>query len=124
MLPGYSPDDMIAELRQLIGNEVELEVLRYDPSPAEPDMGLFPTLAGVLQTADPGSLAVPMLFPGATDGRFFSKLGIQTYGFIPMKLPDGFNFMQLFHAADERIPVEAVTFGTEAMFQVLQRFGG
>ncbi len=124
LLPGYRPEDMIAELQQLIGNDVEVEVFRYDPCPGEPDMGLFPTLADVLQTADPDSLAVPMLFTGITDGRFFSRLGIQTYGFIPMKLPDGFNFMQLPHAADERIPVEAVTFGTEAIYQVLQRFGG
>ena len=39
LLPGYKPDDMIAELRQIIGPDVELEVLRYDPGPAEPDMG-------------------------------------------------------------------------------------
>jgi hypothetical protein len=27
------------------------------------------------------------------------------------------------HAADERIPVEAVAFGTQAIFEALQRFG-
>jgi len=30
---------------------------------------------------------------------------------------------QLAHAPDERIPVEAVAFGAEAMYQVLHRFG-
>ena len=40
-----------------------------------------------------------------------------------MKLPAGFNMMHLIHAADERIPVEAVSFGTEAIYKVLQRFG-
>ena len=30
LLPGNNPDDLIAELRQIIEQEVELEVLRYD----------------------------------------------------------------------------------------------
>jgi len=39
-----------------------------------------------------------------------------------MKLPEDFNFMQAIHAADERIPVEALAFGTDAIYKVLQRF--
>jgi acetylornithine deacetylase/succinyl-diaminopimelate desuccinylase-like protein len=123
LLPGYSPDDMVVELRQVVGDQVELEVLRYDPCPAKPDMGLFSTLAGILQEADPGGLPVPMLLPAVTDGRFFSTLGIQTYGFTPMKLPADLSFTQSIHAADERIPVEAVDFGTDAIYKALQRFG-
>ena len=121
LLPGYKPDDMIAELHQLVGNEVELEVTRYDPGPAEPDMGLFDTLAGILREADPEGTPITMLLPAVTDGRFFSRLGIQTYGFLPMKLPADFNFTQTIHAADERIPVEAMDFGTNAIYEVLKR---
>ena len=40
-----------------------------------------------------------------------------------MKLPEEFLFANLAHAADERIPVEALDFGTEAILQALQRFG-
>ena len=54
--------------------------------------------------------------------RFFAPLGIQTYGFIPMRLPSDFKFLQLIHAADERVPVSALEFGTEAIFRALQRF--
>jgi len=123
LLPGYTPNDMIAELRQLIGDEVELEVVRHDPCPAEADMGLFDTLAGILQEADPGSVPFPLLLLGATDGRFFGQLGIQTYGFTPMTIPEGLNFWEFIHAADERIPVEAVEFGTDMIYRLLQRFG-
>jgi hypothetical protein len=38
-------------------------------------------------------------------------------------LPDTINFVQTIHAADERIPVEAVEFGTNAIFQACQRVG-
>lgn len=86
-------------------------------------MGLFDTLAGILREADPDGIPLPLILPAPTDGRFFSRLGIQTYGFLPMKLPSDLNFMQTIHAADERIPVEALAFGTEAIYKVLQRFG-
>jgi acetylornithine deacetylase/succinyl-diaminopimelate desuccinylase-like protein len=66
---------------------------------------------------------VPLLLSGVTDGRFFSRLGIQTYGFLPMLLPEGFNFTQTIHGADERIPVDAIEFGANAIFRALQRVG-
>ncbi len=123
LLPGYAPADMIAELRRLVGADVEVEVIRHDPGPSEPDMGLFDTLAGILRGADPDGIPVPLLFPAITDARFLSRLGIQTYGFLPMKLPEGFNFNQTVHAADERIPAEALSFGASAIYKVLQHFG-
>jgi len=122
LLPGFKPDDMIAELRRLIGNDLELEVLRHDSGPAEPDMGFFDTLSSILREADLGALPVPMFMPGVTDGRFFSQLGIQTYGFTPMNLPPGLELLQKAHAADECIPVEALDFGANAIYQALQRY--
>lgn len=123
LLPGFSPKDMLAELRAVVGEEVTFEVVRHDPGPTEPDMGMFDTLKDILAEADPSGIPIPYLMTGVTDGRFFSKLGIQTYGFTPMKLPEDFNFSSIVHAADERIPVAAVEFGTQAIYQALQRFG-
>lgn len=124
LLPACRPDDMVAELRQIVDNHIEFEIIRYDPGPSEPDMGLFDTLTDILREADPDGIAVPLLLSGVTDGRFFSRLGIQTYGFLPMLLPKDFNFSQSIHAADERIPVEAVDFGANAIYKLLQRFRG
>jgi len=86
-------------------------------------MGLFDILGGILREVDPSGIPLPLLLPTGTDGRFFSKLGIQTYGFIPMLFPKDFNFWQNTHAANERIPVEALNFGTDALYKVIQRFG-
>ena len=122
LLPGFGPDDMLAEVQQIIGADVDLEISRYDPGPAEPDMGLFPLLSDILRAADPPAVPVPMLLPGATDGRLFAKLGIQTYGFLPMPLPPGFNFIETIHGSDERLPVEALGFGAEAIYQLICRF--
>jgi len=123
LLPGFQPQDLFSELGAALGEDLDYEVLLYDRGTTETDFGLFPFLADVLGQAHPGSHQVPYLLPGSSDARFFAQLGIQTYGFIPMNLPASFNFFETIHAADERIPVESVEFGAQAMFQVLARFG-
>ncbi len=123
ILPGYTPDDLMSEVKAVVDEGIELEVVYHDPVPSSPDMGLFGTLAEVLRHADPEGIPVPMLLPGATDGRFLARLGIQSYGFLPMSLPPDFNFSQTIHGPNERIPTQALSFGCEAMYQLLRRFG-
>jgi acetylornithine deacetylase/succinyl-diaminopimelate desuccinylase-like protein len=122
MLPGMTAENMLSEVRGRIGRFADVEVVRSDPGPAAPDMGLFDTLGGVLQELDPQGTAIPFVLGAVTDARFLSKLGIQTYGFTPLKLPEDFNFLSGVHGADERIPVDALDFGVEAVFRALQRF--
>lgn len=125
IVPGQTADDLLSELGALLGGDVALELIHSDIYPApEPDMGMFDMLAGLLREADPGGEPVPLFLAAVTDARFFTRLGIQTYGFIPMKLPRDLEFTALLHAADERIPVEALAFGTDAVYQALLRFGG
>lgn len=127
ILPGQDCDSVHNELRDLLGPDVELELQIMaggkGVSPANPDMGLFATLADILRQADPDAIPVPAITPAGTDGRWFSQLGIQTYGYLPMDLPPEIEFMSALHAADERIPVSAMEFGTNAMFSLIQRFG-
>ena len=124
LLPGFGPDDLISELRTVGGDEGQFEVVRFEPGPSTVDMGLFDTLADILKEADMEAVPCPLLLSAVTDGRFFSRLGIQTYGFLPMSLPEEFSFMETIHGVNERIPVEAVEFGTRAIYQALQRFSG
>ncbi len=55
---------------------------------AEPDLGLFDLLAAIVKERDPEGVPVPFLLPAVTDGRWFNQLGIQHYGFLPMRLPE------------------------------------
>ena len=86
-----------------MGKEVTFSLLRHDPGPPKPNMGLFDTLAGILREADPAAIPVPLLLDSVTDGRFFSRLSMQTYGLPPMQLPENLNFAGLINAAGERI---------------------
>jgi acetylornithine deacetylase/succinyl-diaminopimelate desuccinylase-like protein len=123
LVPGVSTDEFLSELRAILGDDVELLPIIDDGFTPTTDMGLFETLAGILKDADPEGTPTPYVISGATDGRIFARLGIQTYGFVPMLLPPDFNFAATVHAADERIPVSALEFGTAAIFQAIQRFG-
>jgi acetylornithine deacetylase/succinyl-diaminopimelate desuccinylase-like protein len=121
-LPGFTPEQVMAEVRDVVGADVELELVRHDPGPPAPDLTLYEMLARILQELDPDGIPVPFMQPGVTDARFFAPLGIQTYGFVPLRLPSDFGFLSVVHAADERVPVSALEFGTEAIFRALQRF--
>jgi acetylornithine deacetylase/succinyl-diaminopimelate desuccinylase-like protein len=121
LLPGFTADDLLRELRALLGAEVTLEVVNYEPGPAETDWRGYEALARIMQQADPQGTPFPYLLSGVTDARFFSKLGIQTYGFVPLDLPDG--LIETVHAADERVPVAALEAGAQIMYQVLLQLG-
>jgi len=121
MLPGYNIDDIISELKKVIG-DFEFEILREESLPYKLDISLLDTLKEILYKADPTGTAVPILLTSPTDARTFDKLGIQTYGFTPMILHKEMNFTKLVHSADERIPIEAIEFGTNCIYELLKNF--
>jgi len=123
VLPGFGAEDLVRELHPVLGASADVEVLRFDPGPPAPDMGLFGCLTAVLSEMHPETTPVPLLLAASTDARHFARLGIQTYGFLPMPLPPDFDFSATIHAADERVPVGAVEFGAEALDRLLGRFG-
>ena len=125
MLPGFTATQMIAEVKAVVGNEVEIEQIGQGvPQKAQPDMGLFPLLSSILRHYDPAGSPIPFMLPAVTDGRYFSTLGIQHYGFLPLNLPQDFNFSAYVHAADERVPVEAIRFGANCLYDLLVQYNG
>ncbi|MFB6220061.1 MAG: M20/M25/M40 family metallo-hydrolase [Halolamina sp.] len=126
ILPGVSAEEFIAEVEDIVGDleGVSFDVTSYSERDAgDIDMGLFDLLADAIEQRHPDAVPVPFMLTGATDGRFFEDLGIQPYGYTPLKLPESFEFMSLVHAADERVPEEAVEFGAATLTDVLRRYG-
>jgi acetylornithine deacetylase/succinyl-diaminopimelate desuccinylase-like protein len=122
ILPGQTPEDLIRELHDLVGPDVEFELIRHDPGPPDPDLSFYEPLAQIVRELDPGSVPLPMLQAGVTDARFLSRAGIQTYGYLPLKLPQDFEPYPLIHNADERVPAAALAFGVEAITQAIARY--
>ncbi len=124
LLPGFGPDDIIREIHTLVGAELELEVIRHDPYPEHSDLSQMSMLSDILRELDPEGVPVPLLQVGVTDGRFLADIGIQTYGFLPLHLPDDFVFSGLIHAANERVTADAIHFGAQAVGMAIERYAG
>jgi acetylornithine deacetylase/succinyl-diaminopimelate desuccinylase-like protein len=123
LLPGQTVDGLLADIEALAPGAAEYEVLQEEPAPGEtPDLALLPLMEDVLLDADPAAVVVPALIAGITDARYFAGLGIQNYGFLPMRLPEGAG-MELIHAPDERIPVSELEFGAGRLHELLRRYG-
>jgi len=117
-LPGYE-EEFFAQLDELIGPAVTREMVNHDIA-LETDFSgaLVDAMADALHAEDPGARAVPYCMFGGTDAKAFAKLGIRCFGFAPLRLPPELDFAGMFHAVDERVPVDGLTFGV----RVLDRF--
>ena len=124
LLPGFGPEDMLRELREVLGPDPELEVQLVGPVQPEIDLSQLDLFASVLREADPGCIPLPYLVTGGTDARHFAKLGIRTYGFLPLNNPADFNGATTIYAADERVPIGALEFGARCVFEAVMRYRG
>ena len=122
VLPGVGLDRFVREVEVLARSLARIELISAEPAIDGPvDLGLLDLLSSVLRERDPDCAPFPMLSPGYTDARFLSRLGIQTYGFLPMRLPREIT-IELIHGVDERIPASEVAFGTACIRDVIGRY--
>ena len=118
-LPGEE-DAVLAEVRDLIGPDVELEIVHADVGLENPfDGPLVDKVIALLGEHDPGAPVLPYLMSGGTDNKALSKLGIIGYGFAPLQLPPELDFPAMFHGVDERVPLASLDFGTRVLTDLL-----
>ncbi|SKU46067.1 succinyl-diaminopimelate desuccinylase [Mycobacteroides abscessus subsp. abscessus] len=118
MLPGRL-EAFEREVDEIIGPDVEREWVQLLPAYETTfDGDLVDAMNAAVLEFDPEARTVPYMLSGGTDAKAFARLGIRCFGFAPLKLPPELDFASLFHGVDERVPVDALTFGTK----VLQHF--
>ena len=118
-LPGEE-DAVLAQVRELVGDEIEVQVVVRDVGLENPFSGeLVETMVAALQAHDPGAPVLPYLLGGGTDNKSLSRLGIAGYGFAPLKLPADLDFPAMFHGVDERVPLDALVFGRKVLTDLL-----
>jgi len=121
-LPGEE-DAVLAELAELVGPDIEIVVMHRDVGLETEFAGpLIDRIVQTLETHDPGAPVLPYLMPAGTDNKALSKLGIQGYGFAPLKLPADLDFPALFHGVDERVPLDALVFGRTVLTDLLSTY--
>jgi acetylornithine deacetylase/succinyl-diaminopimelate desuccinylase-like protein len=124
-LPGDGTAEVRAMLDDALGElapRVELVRANDDPSTSSPiDTPLWDALQRVTSAFYEGSRIVPYMTVGATDARFFRRLGVPSYGFGLFSTQLTFeDYGRMFHGDDERVDVESLRLSTE-MWEALAR---
>ncbi|MEB4211725.1 M20/M25/M40 family metallo-hydrolase [Mycobacterium sp. 94-17] len=109
-----------AEIDELLGPDVTREWIK-DLSSYETsfDGDLVDAMNDAVLAHDPGARTVPYMLSGGTDAKSFARLGIRCFGFSPLRLPPDLDFTALFHGVDERVPIDALRFGTEVLTHLM-----
>jgi len=124
LLPSENGDEFISWLRQITGPKAEIKSDIPVIGPEGYDNTQFRLIKDITATLDPDITVIPMLLPGSTDARHFARIGIQTYGFLPMILPERFSFLPLVHGVNERIPVSVLTQGANSLTSFIRKYYG
>lgn len=118
-LPGEE-DAVLAEIQELVGDDIEIRIVHRDVGLETSTSGpLVDAVRRTIELHDPGAPVFPYLLSGGTDNKSLSRLGIAGYGFAPLRLPEGLDFPAMFHGVDERVPLDALSFGRQVLRDLL-----
>ncbi len=119
-LPGHE-EEAFARIDEILGDRITRDFINHDIALETTfDGPSIDLMAAALRAEDEHAVAVPYMLSGGTDAKAFSTLGIRCYGFAPLRLPPALDFGALFHGVDERVPVEALHFGTRVLGRFLR----
>jgi acetylornithine deacetylase/succinyl-diaminopimelate desuccinylase-like protein len=109
------------ELLEILGPDIEAEWDAGLPALQTTfDGALVDRMTAAIQAEDPGARTLPYMLSAGTDAKSFDRLGIRHFGFSPLKLPPELDFTALFHGVDERVPLDALAFGTRVLLRLLR----
>lgn len=121
LLPDQDPDVWLAEVRSVLGPEIEVEVLMgFTPAVSSTDTELYRTVRDVTLEEFPDAGFVPQVVGGFTDSHFFRDLDITSYGYTATATPaeDAGGV----HGNDERVTELNVRRGVSMTLRILERF--
>jgi acetylornithine deacetylase/succinyl-diaminopimelate desuccinylase-like protein len=128
-LPGQTGPDIDAMLQEALGDMysgVEIDPMSAMPASfSTPDTPLYKLMSKLTERLSPGSKTVPFMITGATDARFFRKIGAVSYGYglFSDRIPFT-EFASMFHGDNEHIDVESLRLSTELWEALIREFLG
>ncbi len=107
ILPDRPSEVFVNEMRDMLKNTgVEIEVIMaFTPAVSSTNSLLYRAIEEVTAERHPGSRVMPSVASGFTDSHFTRDLGIASYGFDPVVVPEA-EFSRI-HGNDERVNVDA-----------------
>jgi len=127
LVPGQTDQSFLAEVRAVIGDAIDIEIVNYFPGRENARVKgdpLYEAICSNVRETDPAGVPIPYMITGFTDAQYFGRLGATCYGYAPVRFPagDGIKFNTLVHGHDERIHVEGYKWGVEAFVRLVSRF--
>ncbi len=123
ILPGEDKHTFFERVRQIVGDDIDIEEYLYEPPLQQPmDTAMWHLMTEELSQHDPEAAVIPYMVTGSTDAKALALLSIPCYGFAPMRFPPGTDFLSLIHGHDERIPISALAFGLPILYNVVRKY--
>jgi acetylornithine deacetylase/succinyl-diaminopimelate desuccinylase-like protein len=124
-LPGDAIEDVVAQLSSIVNDpSVDVTIVeRGDDSPScDIASPMFAAIADAARDLDPDLAVVPYLGTGATDSARMRRWGVATFGVLPFPMEQADE--ERMHGNDERIPLDALAFGTKLIYGAIVRVAG
>jgi acetylornithine deacetylase/succinyl-diaminopimelate desuccinylase-like protein len=122
VLQGYTPEQVQAELRRALGDEqIQVDIVRRRDGSSPPRLTrqIMAPVERVAARMWPGVPIIPLMTPGATDGRFLNNAGIPTYGMSGMFSAPGETNA---HGLNEKIRVQSLYEGREFLEGIVREY--
>lgn len=124
MFPGTDPKEVQATLERVVA-DTSVKITPVDmakpspPSPLRPD--IFGPIERITKEMWPGTVVVPTMGTGATDGLYFRQRGIPVYGVSGLftELGDG-----RAHGRDERVSIKSFYDAQEFLYRLVKALTG
>jgi acetylornithine deacetylase/succinyl-diaminopimelate desuccinylase-like protein len=121
LLPDQDPRLFLAELGQVLGDQIEVETLMgFTPAISSADTRLYEVIESVTRKYFPDVVVASSVSTGFTDSHFLRDLGITAYGYSPVAIPLADRGGA--HGNNERISVENIQRGVAMMLETLREF--
>jgi acetylornithine deacetylase/succinyl-diaminopimelate desuccinylase-like protein len=125
VIPGETVDDVKATLSRVLADD-QIMLTQLDPAVPSDPAKLNEEVGGAIEKLSqefwPGSVVIPLMSAGATDGSFLRNAGIPTYGHSGMALDAG--DAARIHGKDERVPVKSFYEGDEYLYRLVKMLAG
>lgn len=122
IMPGGSLDALLDRLRGVVDDpavEFRLKSAGLDAPASSPASPEFKAIVDALQALRPGLPVAPYLSTGATDSATLRHAGIPCYGLLPFPLTQEDEGRM--HSHDERVRVDALSFGLAVTCGIVAR---
>ncbi len=121
ILPGTDVQRFADDLRAMI-DDPKVEVAfaqppRTAPGPSPASGPLYDAIVSVAKRIAPKIPVVPYMSPGGTDSQVLRERGIAAYGLLPFPMRE--DDLRTMHANDEKIALDAFTWGSEFLYRIV-----